>query len=166
MAAGPDGAIWVSEYNAGKIARITMAGAVTEFPMPRPNSGPGDITAGADGAMWLVELSGQMDGRTPDGNRIARVAMDGAIKEYPIPSPAPTPINLAVGPDRNVWFTKSGSVGRVTPDGAITEFPLLAPNAGAAGITAGADRQPPKRIASRLWFPESGRNALGYLDFN
>jgi len=107
-----------------------------------------------------------MDGRMPDGNRVARIAMDGKVAEYPIPSAGPSPINLAVGPDRNLWFTKSGSVGRVAPDGAITEFPLLAPNAGAAGITAGADRRPPGRLASRLWFPEGGRNALGYLDFN
>ena len=109
-----------------------------------------------------------MDGRTPDGNRIgARVAMDGAITEYPIPSPAPTPINLAVGAgsERLVHQGRSRSAGSRRTERS-RELPLLAPNAGAAGITAGADRQPPKRLASRLWFPESGRNALGYLDFN
>ena len=35
------------------------AGVITEFTLPRPNSGPGDITAGADGNMWFVELPGR-----------------------------------------------------------------------------------------------------------
>ena len=35
-----------------------------------------------------------------------------------------SPINIAVGPDRNIWFTNGGKLGRVTPDGTITEFPL------------------------------------------
>ena len=65
-----------------------------------------------------------MDGRKPDGNRVGRITMDGEITEFPIPSQTGSPINIAVGPDRNIWFTKGGVVGRVTPDGAITEFPL------------------------------------------
>ena len=65
-----------------------------------------------------------MDGRKPDGNRVGRITMKGDITEFPIPSPTGSPINVAVGPDRNVWFTKGGLVGRVTPDGTITEFPL------------------------------------------
>jgi virginiamycin B lyase len=106
-----------------------------------------------------------MDNRTLDGNRVGRITMDGTITEFPIPSQTGSPINAAVGPDRNVWFTKGGSVGRVTPEGVITEFPLPAPNAGATGITAGSDRQPPKRLANRLWFTESGRNAIAYMEF-
>ena len=47
------------------------------FRLPRPNSGPGDITAGADGHMWFVELSGTMDGRKPDGNRVGRITLYG-----------------------------------------------------------------------------------------
>ena len=60
---------------------------ITEFALPRPNSGPGDITAGADGNMWFVELSGTMDGRKPDGNRVGRITMEGEITEFPMPSP-------------------------------------------------------------------------------
>ncbi len=117
LAAGPDGNIWFSEFNASKIGRITPQGVITEFPLPRPNSGPGDITAGADGHMWFVELAGTMDGRKPDGNRVGRITMSGEVTEFPIPSQTGSPINIAVGPDRNIWFTKGGIVGRVTPDG-------------------------------------------------
>ena len=162
LAAGPDGNIWFSEFNASKVGRITPKGEITEFALPRPNSGPGDITAGADRNMWFVELSGQMDGRRPDGNRVGRITMTGVITEFPIPSQTGSPINVAVGPDRNVWFTKGSTLGRVTPEGVITEFPLPA---GGTGLTAGSDRQPPTRLGTRLWVAESGANKIAYLSF-
>ena len=91
--------------------------------------------------------------------------MTGDITEFPIPSPTGSPINIAVGPDRNIWFTKGSLVGRVTPDGAITEFPLPTPNGGATGLTAGSDRQPPGRLSNRLWVAESAGNKLAFLSF-
>jgi virginiamycin B lyase len=165
LAAGPDGNIWFSEFNASKIGRITPRGEITEFTLPRPNSGPGDITAGADGHMWFVELAGTMDGRKPDGNRVGRITMKGEMTEFPIPSQTGSPINVAVGPDRNVWFTKGGIVGRVMPDGTITEFPLPASSGGGTGLTAGSDRQPPNRLSNRLWVAASGGNKLVSLSF-
>src|SRR6202011_2697258 len=105
LAAGADGNIWFSEFNAGKIGRLTPPGMIAEFLLPRPNSGPGDITAGADGSMWFVELNGRLDDRVVDGNRVARITLDGKVTEFPIPSSGGSPINIAVGPDRNVWFT-------------------------------------------------------------
>ena len=125
-----------------------------------------DITAGADGHMWFVELAGTMDGRRPDGNRVGRITMKGEVTEFPIPSQTGSPINIAVGPDRNVWFTKGSIVGRVTPDGVITEFKLSSPTAGGTGLTAGSDRQPPTRLGNRLWVAESGNNALAFLSFD
>jgi streptogramin lyase len=164
LAAGPDGNIWFSEYRASKIGRITMAGTITEFPLPRPSSGPGDITAGADGNLWFVELAGGLDGIAADGNRVGRITLDGRITEFQIPSPAGSPTNVAVGPDRNVWYTKGASLGRVTADGAITEFPLGA-GTRSVGLTSGSDRQPPARLTNRLWFADGGGNKIGYLSF-
>ncbi len=94
--------------------------------------------------MWFVELSGRMDGRQPDGNRVGRITLDGKVSEFPIPSANGSPINIAVGPDRNIWFTKAGKLGRVTPDGAITEFDIP-PGGGPTGLSAGSDRRPPTR---------------------
>jgi virginiamycin B lyase len=167
LAAGPDGNIWFSEFNAGKIGRITPQGQITEFVLPRPNSGPGDITAGDDGAMWFVELSGRMDNRQPDGNRVGRITMEGRITEFAIPADAGTssPINIAVGPDRNVWLTKGPMVIRVTRDGVMTPFPLPGVNAGGTGLTAGSDRQPPARLTNRLWIAQSGANKISFLSF-
>jgi streptogramin lyase len=169
LAAGPDGNIWFSEFNTSKIGRITAHGSkqglITEYELPRPNGGPGDITAGADGNLWFNELAGNMDGRRPDGNRIGRITLKGAITEFQIPSKEGAPINIAVGPDRNIWYTKPNALGRVTPEGVITEFPLTGPMSRPVGLSAGADRQPPKRLSDRLWYADGGLNAIGWLGF-
>jgi streptogramin lyase len=164
LAAGPDGDIWFSEYRASKIGRITPAGVVTEFPLPRANSGPGDITAGADGNLWFIELAGGVDGLQTDGNRVGRITPKGEVQEFRIPSATGSPTNVAVGPDRNIWYTKGASLGRVTGDGVITELPLGA-GARAVGLTAGSDRQPPARLANRLWFADGAGNKVSYLVF-
>jgi virginiamycin B lyase len=52
---GPDGALWFTEGNAGKIGRITTAGAVTEFTIPTAASGPFGIATGPDGSIWFTE---------------------------------------------------------------------------------------------------------------
>jgi hypothetical protein len=52
----------------------------------------------------------------------------------------------------------------VTPDGAITEFPLPA-GARGVGLTAGSDREPPRRIADRLWYADGNGNKIGFLHF-
>lgn len=52
---GPDGNLWFTE-EAGKIARITTAGTITEYSTPAGVS-PGDIALGADGNLWFTELN-------------------------------------------------------------------------------------------------------------
>jgi virginiamycin B lyase len=36
---------------------MTTSGAVTEYPVPTPSSGPAFIAAGPDGNMWFTETS-------------------------------------------------------------------------------------------------------------
>jgi streptogramin lyase len=164
LAAGPDGNIWFSQFRTGKIGRITPEGVITEFPLPRPNSGPGDITSGADGAMWFVELSGNMDGMQPEGGRLGRIDMDGRITEFEMPAKAPSPINIAVGPDRNIWYTQGTKVVRATADGKFTSFELGAGSRG-SGLTAGADRQPPRKLVNRLYVADGGANRIAWIEF-
>jgi virginiamycin B lyase len=164
LATGADGNVWFSEFRAGKLGRITPAGMITEFPLPRTNAGPGDITAGADGALWFVELSGGMDGLVTDGNRVGRITTTGTVTEYRMPSAAPSAVNLAVGPDHNIWYTQGTKLGRVTPDGGITEF-SIGEGARGVGISAGSDREPPTRLVNRLYFADGAGDRIGYLDF-
>jgi streptogramin lyase len=164
LAAGPDGNIWFSEFRAGKIGRITPRGEITEFSLPRANSGPGDITAGADGAMWFVELSGTMDGMQPDGARLGRITMDGRVTEFEMPAKSPSPINIAVGPDRNIWFTQGSKLVRATAEGRFAEIELGQGSRG-SGLSAGADRQPPVRLSDRLYVADGGANRIAWIQF-
>src|SRR5437667_141192 len=123
ITAGRDGNLWFTEFFGNRIAQITPAGVVTEFPPlpnPAPLNGPRAITAGPDGNLWFTEYY---------GNRIGRVTPAGVITEFP-PLSSPTslsgPDSITVGPDGNLWFTEdSGNkIGRITPAGVITELPL------------------------------------------
>jgi virginiamycin B lyase len=55
LALGKDGALWFTENNAGKIGRITMSGAITEYPMPSASSSIIGVGVGPDGSIWVTE---------------------------------------------------------------------------------------------------------------
>jgi virginiamycin B lyase len=106
-----------------------------------------------------------MDGLSPDGNRVGRITLSGEVTEYPIPGEGGSPINIAVGPDKNIWYTRGAALGRVTADGAIVEFPVADGPARTVGLSAGSDRQPPGRLVDRLWFTDPVNNRIAYLEF-
>jgi virginiamycin B lyase len=83
MANGPDGAIWLTEYVNNLIARVTLTGAVTEFPVPSPQSSPYGIISGtSDGAVYFTERS------------TARVGK----MQFPTACSGTIPVNTPAGP--------------------------------------------------------------------
>ncbi|MSW44170.1 MAG: hypothetical protein F2836_05270, partial [Actinobacteria bacterium] len=74
--------------------------AVGSFDTYKPakfaGSAPWGIAPGPDGAMWITELQ---------GNGIGRIAMDGRVAQFPIPTPGSNPFDIAAGPDGAMWFT-------------------------------------------------------------
>src|SRR5262249_42929171 len=114
ITAGPDGALWFTEFFADKIGRISTAGRITEIQVP-PHSGPLEIIAASDGRLYFTEFS---------RNRIGRMTTTGALAELASDmSPHASPSGLAFGPDGALWFTEflGGRIGR-TPlmIGAVT----------------------------------------------
>jgi virginiamycin B lyase len=106
IAAGPDGALWFTEYNSGKVGRITTWGTFTEFPIPTAQSGPLGIAVGPDGALWFTEQI---------SDKIGRIATGGTFTEFPIPTALSSPQDIAAGPDEALWFTERGG-GKIRPD--------------------------------------------------
>ena len=102
---------------------------------------------GPDGALWFTE---------GHGNKIGRLALDGSITEYAIPTAGAFARDIVVGPDGALWFTEQSSdkVGRVTTAGEITEFPL-APGALPGAIVAGPD--------GALWFAQRNSNSIARM---
>ncbi len=117
ITAGPDGNVWFTEGNVGRIGRITQLGVVTEFSAGiSAVSGPHAIVAGPDGNLWFTEAG---------VSRIGRITPSGVFTEfYAGISSFSTPLGIAVGPDGNLWFTEHEGhrIGRITPSGVVTEF--------------------------------------------
>ena len=159
IVAGPDGALWFTEFpnQAGKIARITTAGQLTEYSLPAQSMVPIGITAGPDGALWFTEYNFLVTSQSGEENpTIGRITTGGVITEYPL-GPATGgalrgPRGITVGPDGALWFVQvySGSIGRITVNGVFSEYPLPAifnqPGIafGSGAITKGPD--------NALWF--------------
>jgi streptogramin lyase len=121
---GADGNVWFTQPLANKIARITPAGVVTEFPLPTPGVMPTAIVNGADESLWFTEAAVGV---------IGRITTTGAIREFAIPSGAIAQ-GIIAGPDGNVWFLEATRVGRITTSGTVTEVGLAGhPKAIAAG---------------------------------
>jgi streptogramin lyase len=148
ITAGPDGNLWFTEYRSSfqhtgfpnlisesKIAKITPAGVITEFPLPDPASAPLGITVGPDGRLWFTESR---------ANKIGSITTDGTIQEFTIPkidtdfTTRLTAIDITAGPDGNLWYTElNDKVGRIAPNGAsLGELKL---SRVPAGITTGPD---------------------------
>jgi streptogramin lyase len=149
---GPDGNLWFTEENGQKIARITTAGPITEFPFPTSDArGPSEIVTGPDGALWFTEFAA-------NPYRIGRITTAGSITEFP-PSGLPSgsaPDGITVGPDGNLWFTENGtnSIGKITTGGSITHYDI-SPGFRPGDIASGPD--------GRLWFTESEANEIGAI---
>jgi streptogramin lyase len=138
---GPDGNLWVTEFGARKIARVTPAGGITHFPPAAgtTSGSPRGIAAGPDGNIWIAESGPDVVGRLRlSGSNFQEFATTGGLRD------------IVTGPDGNLWFTKGiGAIGRITPAGTLLpDF--------AAGISPGAS---PNSIAlgpdGNIWFTEA-----------
>lgn len=152
MAAGPDGALWITQYPDQAIGRYVPGGTFTAYPL-WPLSHANEITAGPDGAMWFTDLG---------TNSIGRIAMNGRVDNYGLPTgPFANPYGIAVGGDRALWFAEEygGRIGRITVSGRIQEFTIPNRHTHPQHVVAGTD--------GSLWFTDqgdaSGHEAIGHV---
>jgi virginiamycin B lyase len=136
------------EDAGSKVARVTPAGVITEFPTSGGFYSLGQaICRGPDQRVWFTEYI---------ANKIGALTTDGVLTEYPIPSASSYPTAITAGPAGNLWFIERGTsqVGRITPSGTITEFSTnpTSPVANFANITSGPD--------GNLWLLESNFNHI------
>lgn len=159
MTVGPDGNIWIPEFDANLIARATVAGTITEFPVPTAGAEPYMITSGPDGNLWFTE--GPLQAQA-----IARVTTAGAITEFPLPPPLNNAVNpqadgvqaIAPGPDGNLWFAHAGAnvIGVMNTSGQVLKtYPIPTADSDVTFIIAGPD--------GNMWFTEEIGNNIGRL---
>lgn len=131
MVSGPDGNLWFTEAHAGRLARITTAGQVTEFPVAA-----GAIAAGSDGNVWFTANAA-----------IGRITPAGAVTLFPYGGSRPT--GLGLGADGNLYLTENaGRILKITPQGVITDFSTSLAGSAPTAITQGPD--------GNLWYTAIG----------
>lgn len=108
IAVGPDGNLWITERGQfeNKIAKVTPAGIVTEYPVSTPGSYDlfSFITPGPDGALWFT---GQ------GGNQIGQITTDGAVTLFTVPTANGNPTYITTGPDGRIWFSQTNKVAAI-----------------------------------------------------
>jgi virginiamycin B lyase len=147
---GPDGALWFTDPSTNQIGRLTVSGALSEYPLPA-SFDPRAITVGSDGALWFTGLSGA----------VGRLDTTGSgFLSYPLPDPPEPSGSIASGPDGRLWFGVVAAstlnphrIARLSLSGEIGELLLSHPTTGEVDITAGPD--------GAMWFTDSQANAIG-----
>ena len=90
---------------------------------------------------------------------LAHSAAGQVVTEYPIPTANSGPFGIVTGPDGNLWFAESYSlgnkIGRMTTAGVVNEFTIPTAGCGPLEITNGPD--------GNLWFAESNCNKIGRI---
>lgn len=165
---GPDGNIWLTQRVLRQVVHTVPGGSSTAIPFPLAAATLAGIVAGPDGNIW-VAYSTPMAAVTV--GKIARITPSGAITEFSLPGSmqyGPIPLELAVGPDGNIWFTEdfsnarsTATIGRITMSGDIVEFPVEQSGAFSprdlGGIVSGPD--------GNVWFTESGSDLAGATSY-
>lgn len=145
IVAGPQRAMWFTEFYGNYIGRVGMDGSITTFTVPGGDAE--GISVGPDHNIWFTE---------PGDQSIVRMTPKGASTTFTLPrSDNESPRGITRGPDGNLWFTElyDGFIGRITPNGTITRFAIGDYSSGPWAITAGPDGD--------LWFTESGSDKIG-----
>jgi len=146
---GPDMNLWVAEKFAGKIARMTTNGAVTEFELPVANSQPSQIINGQDGALYVTQFN---------RSSVARISLEGEVAEYFTPTANSKPLGITSDLDGNVWFTEwiSYKIGKLTPAGEMPEYAIPTPPSRPSHLAVGPD--------GGLWFTYEQYKWVGRVD--
>ena len=127
IAPGPDGNVWFTDQygNQRAIGRATPSGQIIEFTNGLNDDLPLDITAGADGNLWVPQAS--MDPMTPSA--VAEITPAGQITEI-TNGVNPTGLrdgdSVLAGANGALWFTDSGSpnaIGRIVIPPVATTGP-------------------------------------------
>ena len=89
---------------------------------------------------------------------MGRIARDGTIVEFPVPTPNASLRGITVGADGDLWFTENvaNKIGRMAPDGiVIGEYDIPTAESGARCITSMSD--------GRLFFTQYDAGLIGEI---
>lgn len=141
IAAGPDGAGWVTVPGQQQVARVSVAGDVRRVDLSTAGR-PSGITAGPDGNVWVSAVQDCSTGCTA-GPALVRLVPSGAPTPFPLPVGARPSAIVPAGDGTGLWYltgVAATPLGRSTLDGAQTYFGAATPRCqDATRLTTTAD---------------------------
>ena len=105
MAPGAAGTMIVSESVTHKMASVPLA-ATTPAQITEYTGGTGQpyqTVLGPDGAIWFAEIG---------TSKVGRIATDGTLLEFTVPTAGANISGVTTGPDGAIWFAEDG-VGKI-----------------------------------------------------
>lgn len=135
------GCIVALEGNKVVAAHDVSLGCADCAPPARINSRPHGLGIGPDGS--TIWFTGKATGT------VGRIAADGALSVFPLPTAGSTPIYIKAGPDGAMWVTEltGNQIARVDGEGKVTEYPIPTPYSRPIAIV-------PDPKAAAMWFSE------------
>ena len=151
-AVAPDGAVWVPEMNANKLARLDpKQNVVQEFRFPGGYRETMGIAVDSSGRVWLAQEHAMALGMFDPAA--------GRYREFRIPGAVSAPVGIAVDSHGFVWFTEmSGDrIGRFDPRTLrFTSYRIPTPDATPYWLAVDP--------GGRIWFTEFRSGKVGVLD--
>jgi virginiamycin B lyase len=108
VAPGVGASMIVSELTGHKVASVPLAattsGQITEF--SAGTAQPFETVLGPDGAIWFAE---------DIGGKVGRIAADGTLLEFTVPTAGASLTGITTGPDGAIWFTEinEAKIGKI-----------------------------------------------------
>ncbi len=146
IAVGRDGAVWIAEASAYSITRI-KDGRLKRHVIDSIRGGPLGVATAPDGSVWVTLQS---------ANQLLRIAPDGSMSSFDIPTRSSSPADVAVDGKGVVWFIefRGNKIGRLS-NGSFEEFAIGKESAGLTGLDAAPD--------GSVWFGMLRKGSLGRL---
>jgi virginiamycin B lyase len=146
IAVARDGSVWFAEATAYSITRI-KDGKVERHIIDSIRGGPLGVAVAPDGSVWATLQS---------ANQLLRIAPDGQMSSFDVPTRSSSPGDVAVDGNGVIWFNefRGNRIGRLA-NGRIDEFSLGAESAGLTGLAAAPD--------GSVWFGMLRKGSLGRL---
>jgi virginiamycin B lyase len=158
MAFDAAGRLWLTLEFAGKIARLDENGNIVDEYNVCLNGNPSEINTrphglGIGGDGETIWFTGKATGT------VGKIAPDGKVQHFALPTAGSVPIYIRNGPDHNMWATElvGNAIARVTPGGDVTEFPIRTSNSRPIAIV-------PEPGGKAMWFTEEAGNKVGRID--
>lgn len=156
-----DGRLWVTLEFAGEIVRLDAKGEIVEridvgLDCPtcpdgeKINPHPHGMGFGRDGrTIWFT---GKATGT------VGRIAPDGTITTYVLPTIGSVPIYVRAGNDGSMWVTElvGNKIARITESGEVAEFAIPTHNSRPIAIV-------PEPGSDAMWFSQEAGNRVARI---